>query len=514
MKRLLLAAALALAALSSPVVAQPAPSFTIDNATAAEDSGSIVFTIRKHGTLNNRPSSISFDVFPGTATAGADYQRVSVDLVFTASQTSRTVTVPLVNDDRPEPTETFTAKIVRGQNSRLYRGTATGTITDSDTAPAPVPTPSPSPTPPPPAAGWVPSPSLNGAPDLVASFPVREGLHPSWGDGSIPGIYDANEGAFRLTCGGELMPVYDDPLVYPGKPGASHLHYPFGASPFDAYMTADTLARVTVSTCNNGTTKTLNRSGYWIPALVDDQGFVRMADWIALYYKRMTANSPACTGIGGNRTGICVGLPNQIRFLAGWDQFAPDEPGKGNSWYCSGGTGGHFRDLDAVFQSGCKPGDDLIADLAFPNCWDGKHLDSPNHRDHVAWGSYGSWGYYKCPDSHPYLFPQPETKYKWTVTADMIGTRPDGSVYSRIRLASDHMKPGAKPGETFHGDYIEGWVGEAKRMWIDHCINRGLNCSGGDLGNGLQIAGASQPRYGWVNPVPRVPIPANPHASH
>ena len=59
------------------------------------------------------------------------------------------------------------------------------------------------------------------------------------------------------------------------------------------------------------------------------------------------------------------------------------------------------------------------------------------------------------------------------------------------------------PGETLHGDYMEQWVGEAKQMWLDHCINRGLDCSGGDLGNGLQLAGASIPSYGWVNPNPR-----------
>ena len=25
--------------------------------------------------------------------------------------------------------------------------------------------------------------------------------------------------------------------------------------------------------------------------------------------------------------------------------------------------------------------------LQFPDCWDGKHLDSPNHKDHLAYGA-------------------------------------------------------------------------------------------------------------------------------
>ena len=65
------------------------------------------------------------------------------------------------------------------------------------------------------------------------------------------------------------------------------------------------------------------------------------------------------------------------------------------------------------------------------------------------------------------------------------------------------MKPNAKPGETLHSDYMEQWVAAAKKMWEDNCINKGLDCSGGDFGNGLQMFGASQPSYGWVNPNPR-----------
>ncbi len=95
----------------------------------------------------------------------------------------------------------------------------------------------------------------------------------------------------------------------------------------------------------------------------------------------------------------------------------------------------------------------------------------------------------------------------WTVTADMYQTLGNGTVRARLRLSSDHMKPGAKPGETLHSDYMEQWVGEVKKMWEDNCINRGLDCSGGDLGNGLQLIGASQPSYGWVNPNPKSATP-------
>jgi hypothetical protein len=236
---------------------------------------------------------------------------------------------------------------------------------------------------------------------------------------------------------------------------------------------------------------------------MDSNGYVRNADWIAVYYKRPMAGSARCTAGSATLMGNCIGLPNQLRMIFGWDPTKPDAPLKGGSWYCTGGTKAHYSNLDDVFQSGCRAGDTLVADLVAPNCWDGKHLDTPDHRSHLANASYGSWGYLKCPATHPYVIPRTESKVTWTVTADMYETLSDGSTRSRLVLSSDHMKPGAKPGETLHSDYMEQWVGKAKRMWEENCIDKGLDCSGGDLGNGLQLFGASQPSYGWVNPNPK-----------
>jgi hypothetical protein len=47
-----------------------------------------------------------------------------------------------------------------------------------------------------------------------------------------------------------------------------------------------------------------------------------------------------------------------------------------------------------------------------------------------------------------------------------------------------------------------------KDMWVDNSVGRKLNCSGGDLGNGKQLRGASQPEYGWSNPTRLVPVAA------
>jgi hypothetical protein len=356
-----------------------------------------------------------------------------------------------------------------------------------------------------PMGEWVPSPSLEGSAPLKAGFPVAQGLQPSWGTGAIPDIYDVNEGAFRFTCGGEGPINYDDPLVYPDQPGKSHLHKFWGPAKIDAFSTSESLARQRDSNCNYGP-NTLNRSGYWMPAMVNDAGQVVNPDLVSVYYKRWRTVSPFCQARSGKAAGICVPLPNGIKFIFGWDPTRPTAKVEGATWYCSGGTTLHYTNIDDVFASGCKVGDDLVANTLAPNCWDGKHLDAPDHRSHMAYGSYGDWGYYKCPSSHPYLIPQEENKATWKVTADMI--RPDGT--SAVRLSSDAMKAGAKPGETLHADYIEAWVGEAKALWTDKCIEKGLSCSGGDLGNGKQLIGASQPKYGWTNPKRLTAAPAQP----
>ena len=380
---------------------------------------------------------------------------------------------------------------------------ATAAVTNPAPAPAPTPTPTPTPQPTTPA-GFIVAESLEGAAARVADFDVENGLKPAWGSGQIPNLYtqDRSVGAFRFTCGGKGKLSYDDPVVYAGQPNASHLHQIWGSATFDAFTTPDSLAAEASTNCND-TAYSANRSSYWMPALINDDGYAVQPDLVSVYYKRPTSTSEFCDPNGRRFRGTCVGLPNQIRFVFGWDSKDPTAEVKGAKWYCTGGDKKKHPDLDSIFASGCGVGDLLIANTNAPDCWDGKHLDSPNHRSHVAYSSYGSWGYKKCPESHPYVIPQEENKVQFTVTADMIN--PDGT--SRVRLSSDAMLPGARPGETLHADYMESWVGAVKQMWMDHCIEQALNCSGGDLGNGKQLIGASQPSYGWRNPSPLVAVP-------
>jgi hypothetical protein len=96
-------------------------------------------------------------------------------------------------------------------------------------------------------------------------------------------------GAFRFICQpGQLL--YDDPIVYPGQPGKSHLHQFYGNTAANAYSTYESLRTSGDSTC----VSTLNRSGYWMPAMLDGKGNVVRPNFVAIYYKRRPASDPKC----------------------------------------------------------------------------------------------------------------------------------------------------------------------------------------------------------------------------
>jgi hypothetical protein len=88
-------------------------------------------------------------------------------------------------------------------------------------------------------------------------------------------------GAFRVACDASHM-SNDDPIVYPGVVGAAHHHTFFGNTSINANTTNP--AAGGNSTCRGGT---MNRSGYWIPSMVDTQtGKPLKGDGNVVYYKR------------------------------------------------------------------------------------------------------------------------------------------------------------------------------------------------------------------------------------
>ena len=365
--------------------------------------------------------------------------------------------------------------------------------------PAPSPTPSPTPTPTPTPTS-TPTLTSGGSldlsavqlPSIASNFDVNSLLVPSWGTGELAksGFPDT-VGAFRFICGAGQL-ASDDPIVHPGQPGASHLHQFFGNTGANAFSTYASLRTSGDSTCNN----MLNRSAYWMPAMLNGKGGVVRPDYVVVYYKRFPKNSAYCTTKGK----ACVDLPRGLRFVFGYNMIDPSKTPTGASFFdCQGSaaTPGRYPTITEA-RAGCPVGTQLGAKISAPECWNGIDLDSPDHRSHVAYQMIDpNDGQAKCPATHPYIIPTFSLGVWYTTDADM-GT---------WRLSSDDMPgmPSMPSGSTFHADWFGAWDDNVMATWGANCIEKLLSCAGGDLGNGWQLR--MDHGYSYVANPRVVPVP-------
>jgi hypothetical protein len=355
--------------------------------------------------------------------------------------------------------------------------------------------------------------SLSGETAIADNFATAAAIEPTWyGPNGRGGIAPASAdpvGAFRMFCSaGQLLK--DDPLVYPGQPGASHLHQFFGNAATDANSNYTSLRTSGGTTCGQSSTP-VNRSAYWMPAMLDGVGNAVKPDYLNLYYKRNPISDPMCNDVTVT-TGIgqCTDLPNGIRFVFGYNMktgtdgptdvtsqnhdaitfqcWAAEDGSVGNN-----GASGYYHSIAEVVAAGCPIGARLMIVAAAPNCWDGTNLDTADHRSHMTWSNgpmYAGQFFRACPADHPYVIDNVEVQIAFTTDANFVA--------GKWHLSSDEMMPGTVPGATWHMDYWEAWSPTVKATWHSTCINQKLSCAGGDLGNGTDIIGASEPNGGWT----------------
>jgi hypothetical protein len=355
---------------------------------------------------------------------------------------------------------------------------------------------------PPPATPDASAPSLSGETVIADNFNPADGIEAS--PGPTPASVD-DVGAFRMFCtAGQL--AYVDPIVFPGGV-APHLHQFWGNTGITATTTYQSLRTAGQTTCGNAATP-INRSAYWMPAMLDGAGNAVKPDLINTYYKQLPASNPGCAPPHGT---ACVGLPDGLKYVVGYDMITgKNGPLDTTSntywnvavrWECwSDDVGtpkvaGWWRTIAETAKAGCPAGAKLVMLAASYDCWDGKNLDSADHRSHMADGTSSTTRGVYCDDAHPYRIPNWQVHVHFTTDANFIA--------GRWHLSSDEMVPGfvAGPsspvlaGTTWHMDYFEGWSSSVKAVWQQFCIDAHKSCASGDLGNGTQIKGAGFPTY-------------------
>ena len=108
---------------------------SVEDASAAEETDS---TLDFAVTLDRAAAAaitVDYATSDGTATAGSDYTATSGTLTFAAGETAKTVSVPVLDDDLDEGSETLTLTLSNASGATIADATATGTITNSDPIP-------------------------------------------------------------------------------------------------------------------------------------------------------------------------------------------------------------------------------------------------------------------------------------------------------------------------------------------------------------------------------------------
>ena len=289
-----------------------------------------------------------------------------------------------------------------------------------------------------PKAGWIPIDQAAWKAQ-VANYKATK-PDPAGDAGNLP--------EFRADCEYSHRKA-DDPIVFPGLPGASHMHSFVGNKAVDAGTTADDLMTFTASTCK----PTVDHSAYWVPTLydaatrqpVETTGF-------RVYYRSIRTDS----------TGI-MPIPSGLRMIAGdAKKKVPTPRGARGQFYCAfygpGDIDGYARSDNGNWPICGKPAS-LHFMLQFPDCWDGKHLDSPNHKDHVAFGTNEG-----CPAGHPVRIP--------ALTFDIAyGAKGSKAGYY---LSSD---PDGKSASSMHGDAFLMWNADAMNQRVRNCIAQRRTCN-------------------------------------
>lgn len=223
-----------------------------------------------------------------------------------------------------------------------------------------------------------------------------------------------------------------DPIVYPGEPGASHLHDFFGSRDVVADSTGDSLLG-SPTTCDLAA----DSASYWSPAVFVDG--VKIDPILATAYYR------AAVGVDGSKV---VAFPTGLAMIAGDQSSTSSQSTEIVGWVC-GGSSRRSSDLPV-----CAKDTPLRLEITFPDCWNGEDLDVPGHRRHLHYSQDGA-----CPNSHPVTLPQLTVAVTYPLSGEIFG----------LRLASGEP-------HTAHADFLNAWDPDRLETEVELCIRRNVVC--------------------------------------
>ncbi len=231
----------------------------------------------------------------------------------------------------------------------------------------------------------------------------------------------------------------DDPIVYPRQPGAAHQHDFFANTSTNAYSTDASLAGKPTTCSRPGDT-----AAYWTPTLFNNGRRVA-PDRIIAYYRarRMPSNVSIRP------------FPQGLKMIAGSHMATASDPQPTwiTNWHCGDGVQGTARP-----PASCPVRPGLTLRIEFPNCWNGRTLDSADHKSHLVYSGQG--GVRGCPASHPVPVPSLELNFRYQISGSLSG----------VRLSSGGVYSG-------HADFWNSWNQAIQAQLVRDCLNAGRICN-------------------------------------
>jgi len=252
-------------------------------------------------------------------------------------------------------------------------------------------------------------------------------------------------GSFSVMCmySHSLM---DDPIKFPGQPGASHMHDFYGNVTTDAYSTPASLVGGT-TTC----TDSLDASGYWAPETMMNGAPITPIDvqdyWINSF------------------SGPVETPPAGIELIAGNSAATGEQPVGIVNYSCGSGSNPPFVSAQSTKPYDCTPyaalgSDGVVETINFPTCWDGQ-LPAGDDTAHFA---YQSPFLGPCPAGFTHHLPRLSLRVH-TGVIDPIN--PDGSIGLSLMSGMYY---------TLHADFMSGWKQTELASQVSRCLNGHISC--------------------------------------
>jgi hypothetical protein len=317
---------------------------------------------------------------------------------------------------------------------------------------------------------------------VAADYAAIESVRPNVK--KAPRQAKASTGSFETSCGVNAEGLFnsDNLIAAPGvSNGAHHFHDYVGNQANDAFASDEDLAAGDTTCADQG-----DKSSYYWPVLRLQNGTAEQdaqspGGGIEGNAGAIVTPAEVTLTFEGNERGKVTEMPRLLRIITGDAKaFVNGDTNANASWSCTGFEDRQLKDKYPL----CPSGSDVVRTFTFQSCWDGRNIDSANHRTHMAFAAADG----SCPEGFRAV-PRLVQRVVYDVAAPSLE---DGGRTVPLFAVDSFPEQLHKP-VTDHSDFINVFDEDLMRELVE-CINSGRACGpdtppGSEPGDGEEQPG-------------------------